>query len=305
MYDLQKAGWAKRIPAYILDVILLFILAVGFAALISVIADYDGHFETYTNLYQGYMEKVQTETNVDLNKDIPVYGDDSYPEDSALYLELVEKVFADVGYDLRNGAPAAGADTTQYNQAVAKFNEIGNAKYTAAVEKFNALIGEDEEAQRSYNLVVNLTLVMVTLGFLLSYLILEFILPLVFKNGQTIGKKIFAIGVMHTNSVRVNGVAMFVRTILGKFVFETMVPFYMIFAIVFMGTGIVGIILVALLVVLEIVCICVSKTRSPIHDLIAKTVVVDMNTQMIFDSTDALMAHKQEVHAEDVERQNY
>ena len=55
--------------------------------------------------------------------------------------------------------------------------------YNAA---YDALIA-DEDVLYVYNLVLNLTLVITTLAILLGYLIMEFVLPLILGNGQTIG----------------------------------------------------------------------------------------------------------------------
>ena len=67
-----------------------------------------------------------------------------------------------------------------------------HARYDAATEAFAA----DAEANYLYSLLINLTLIITTFSILISYLILEFAVPLLFGNGQTLGKKIFGIGVI-------------------------------------------------------------------------------------------------------------
>ena len=47
-FDIQKANTLKRVSAFILDFILLCVLAVGFAAFISWVSDFDGHYKTFT-----------------------------------------------------------------------------------------------------------------------------------------------------------------------------------------------------------------------------------------------------------------
>ena len=90
-------------------------------------------------------------------------------------------------------------------------------------EAYEALIADDE-AMYTYGMVVNLTLLIMSIGILLAFVIMEFLIPLWLKNGQTLGKKIFSIGVMRTDSVRLTTVQLFIRTILGKYAVETMVP---------------------------------------------------------------------------------
>ena len=48
-----------------------------------------------------------------------------------------------------------------------------------------------------------------------------------------------------------------------------------------------------------------THTRSPIHDLVAKTVTVDFASQMIFDSEEALLAYKTKLHEEKARRAEY
>ena len=43
-----------------------------------------------------------------------------------------------------------------------------------------------------------------------------------------------------------------------------------------------------------------TKTNSTIHDILAKTVVVDLSSQMIFDSEEAMIDYKTKLHAEQI-----
>ena len=129
-------------------------------------------------------------------------------------------------------------------------------------------------------------------------LILEFTLPLVFKNGSTIGKKVFGIGLVHQNGVRVNTITMFIRTFLGKYAVETMVPVLLVLML-FTGNGIISIIVMALILVLEIVLFVWKKdTRPFIHDVFAKTVVVDLASQMIFQNEVEMQEYRRSAYAE-------
>ena len=69
---------------------------------------------------------------------------------------------------------------------------------------------------------------MVTIGVAISIMITDFVIPLFFKNGQTVGKKVFGLCLVKKNSVRIKNVQLFVRTLLGKFAIELMVPLYII-----------------------------------------------------------------------------
>ena len=129
---------------------------------------------------------------------------------------------------------------------------------------------------------------------LLVYLVLEFFVPLIFGNGQTVGKKIFAIGVMQQNHVRITPTQLFVRSILGKCTVETMVPM-LIALMIFIGSlGAVGTGVLIVMLIMQIVMMIATKTNSTIHDVLSATVVVDMHSQMIFDSAEKLLEYKKQ-----------
>ena len=169
---------------------------------------------------------------------------------------------------------------------------------------YDALVADDA-AMDAYNMVINLSLLSATFGILLAIVILELILPLILKNGQTVGKKCFALGVVRVDGVKVTPLQMFVRTILGKYTVETMLPVYL-FLMAFWGTAGAWVIWAILgLLAVQLICVAVTKKRSAIHDLMAGTVVVDIASQKVFDSTEDLLAYVKRIHAEEAQRQDY
>ena len=173
--------------------------------------------------------------------------------------------------------------------------------YEEAVAAMNA----DEEALVAYNMIVNLSMVIVSISVLAAYLVLDFAVPLLFGNGQTVGKKIFAIGVMKTSGVKVNTISLFVRTVLGKFTIETMIPLLLAIMMLMGVVGVVAPMIILMLAVIQVVIMITSKTNSPIHDAMAQTVTVDIQSQMIFGDEDQLMEYKKRAHEEMVRRQSY
>ena len=168
-----------------------------------------------------------------------------------------------------------------------------------------AALNADENAIKAQGMVQHLTLLIASFGLLFGFLILEFLVPMLFKNGQTLGKKIFGIAVMHTSGVKISGPMLFARTVLGKFAVETMIAIY-ILLMMFLGViGIEGPIVLLLLLILQAGVMIGTHTNSTIHDLLAKTVTVDFASQMIFDSPEALLAYKEKQHAEKVAKETY
>ena len=173
--------------------------------------------------------------------------------------------------------------------------------YNAA---YDALI-HDMQAMRAYNMVKNLSLVIASMGILLAILLWEFAVPLWIGNGQTLGKKIFGLCLMRNDGVKVNNLQLFTRTILGKFTVETMIPVYLAILIFLGSAGIGGTLVILVLTVAQALCLALTHTNSAIHDLLAGTVVVDMASQMIFRTTEDLIAYKKKIAAEQAARQVY
>lgn len=173
--------------------------------------------------------------------------------------------------------------------------------YDAAYE---ALIANDDVLY-VYNMVINLMMTIFSLSILAAYLILEFAVPLFLKNGQTIGKKVFGIAVIRTNGVRMNNISLFIRTVLGKYTIETMVPVLMVMMLILGMTGLESTLVVFALAAVQVVMVIVTPTNSVIHDKLADTVAVDMSSQMIFESEEALLEYKKRVSAEEAANSAY
>ena len=189
----------------------------------------------------------------------------------------------------------------------------------ASTDAFNALskdeqdklntafadFASDKEANFHYNLMIQKIILNFSIGILIAIAAIEFVIPMILKNGQTVGKKVFGLGVMLTDGVRVNGQIMFIRSILGKYTIETMVPLMMCLWIFTGQAGILSVLIIALILIGNIVMMLITRTNSAIHDMLANTVTVDMASQLIFDSQQALLEYKQEIHRQAAERAEY
>lgn len=249
---LQRAGIWKRISAYLLDLILLAILATGALAGLSAVFGYDEKMNRVTQFYQEYEA---------------AYGID-FDITEEEYLKLPEETKA--AYDTANQA-----------------------------------MNRDEEMLYAYNLLFNISMIMVTLGILLAYLILEFLIPLFFGNGQTVGKKIFGIGLMRSNFTRLKNPVLFVRAILGKYTIETMIPVFLILMSVFGTMGAVGGLAAILIPVINVITMSATRTNSALHDMLADTVAVDLASQLIFETEAERIEYQKKLHAEEVARATY
>ena len=170
-------------------------------------------------------------------------------------------------------------------------------------EAADAAYSQDPDVIYTYNMMLSMAMVIVTFAILLGYLLLEFLVPLLLKNGQTLGKKLFGIGVMRVDSVRLPSVLLFARTVLGKFTIGTMIPVYVVIMIIFGRLGMFGTVLIGALLLVQAILFFGTHAHTPIHDKLAGTVTVDLASQMIFDSPEALLEYKKRIHAESTAKQ--
>ena len=186
-------------------------------------------------------------------------------------------------------------------EQIAALTEAEIANYEAA---YRALTS-DMEAMYAYNMIIYMSLGIASISILLSFLVLEFFIPLQLGDGQTIGKRIFSIGVIRTDFVTVPAVQLFIRSILGKYTIGTMIPVLIIILLLFGQIGIFGTAILAALVLGQVVSIAVTGTNSALHDLLAGTVTVDIASQRTFRDTQALLDYQKKMYAEKAEKQNY
>lgn len=253
--DLQKASLLKRFSAFLLDFILICIIAVGAAALFSLILNfdktYDAYYDRYEVVFQASDEQIRQELGIDFS----------------------------------------------WTDGVDKLTPEQKTKYDQYVEKLSEALNKDEQLVIAYNNVIILTLTIVPLSIFVAFVLLEFVVPLILKNGQTVGKKVFGIAVCHTNGVRLRTFSLFVRGVIGKYTIETMVPIFLILMMFFRG-GVTALVVIGLLLVLQLVLMIKTKTRSFIHDVISYSCEVDLSSQMIFDTEDDRLRYITEGHAQ-------
>lgn len=171
-------------------------------------------------------------------------------------------------------------------------------------EAYKALIS-DKEAMKAYNMVANIMVLTVSIGIFIAFLIWEFIIPLCLKDGRTVGKLIFGLAVMRSNCVRVSHISLFIRSILGKYTIETMVPVFIILMISMNTIGIVGPMVIGLILLLQLILVIKTRNNQFIHCVLSDTVVVDYGSQKIFESEEALLEEKKREARERAERDPY
>ncbi len=142
----------------------------------------------------------------------------------------------------------------RYDDTSAKLNEYYieyevkyGVDFDVTQEQFDQLTQEEQENYRDaekaftadlrvlkiYQKAFFLSLLIVSIALLLTVVVVQFIVPLFFKNGQTLGKKIFGVGLTRTNLVQISKFVLFVRAVFGVYAIETMFPVALILAVYF------------------------------------------------------------------------
>lgn len=215
-----------------------------------------------------------------------------------------------MGFDSNNAA--LETVYAKYETEYGVMFDITQEEYSAMTQEqqqnydaaYDALIA-DPDTLYTYNLVINQILLIVTFSLLLSIFVMDFLIPLFLKNGQTVGKKIFGIGLMRTDGVRLTTLQLLVRSILGKYTVETMIPVYIVLMVLWGNMGFLGLVILAALLLTQVILLAVTRTNSLLHDIFACTVAVDFSSQKIFASSEELIAYTKRIHAEKAARQDY
>ena len=197
-------------------------------------------------------------------------------------------------YSEQYGVELSDVDESKMTEA-----ELDNRKAA------NKAINADKEAVHAYRMVQNLSLLLVTFGVLFGILLLQVAVPAMFGNGQSLGKKMFGIALMRVDGVKLTGVQLFTRSVLGKFTVELMIPIYVVWMLLSGKGGLFGLALLLMLLVAQILCLVKTRTGSLLHDVMSGTVAVDLASQMIFDTKEDQIEYIKKHHAQEANDASY
>ena len=247
-YDIQRASMLKRIPAWVLDMILLLVVMTGFLVLWSRVFPVTPHVEEIDGIIAQYEQQYGGHWNIPAEE---------YEKMTDAEKEAAEKISL----------------------------EISNA------------LNQDEAALALLETVAINIFAMLSLSVLCAYVILEFVIPLLLKNGQTLGKKCFGVALMRKDGVKVTPFMMFARTVLGKCTVETMIPLLSA-VMLFVGIGGPLFFLGVAVLLAQLIVPLATRDKTALHDLMACTVAVDLSSQMIFDTPEAMEAYYAELYTD-------
>ncbi len=152
-----------------------------------------------------------------------------------------------------------------------QFNAMTEEELKLYEEAYNALTS-DEEANKAHDALFKRILGSIELSILAAYLVMDVLFPLMLKNGQTLGKRVFNLAVLRTGGEPVSMLTILSRTVIGKFTVQTAIPALVVCSILMGSLNPVGIFYVIAILVANIVLLI--KKGKTLHDILVDTIVV-------------------------------
>ena len=167
-----------------------------------------------------------------------------------------------------------GIDPELTQEEYDKMTKEEQDAYNAAVQRANEALNNDKYVIELFYAINKLYLFIALAGISIASLIVELVVPLVLGNGQTIGKKIFKLGVRNKHGYKASIVQLLARSLLGKILPAMgIVVLLYLFLVAIWSDAVLALLGIA---VLEILVYMLTKRNALIHDVITSTACVDM-----------------------------
>lgn len=171
--------------------------------------------------------------------------------------------------------------TSRYNPDVGKVVELTASDITYQYKVIYQAAYRHLESQNFYQAVSFVydmgNNICVVSSIILSGAIVYIVMPLIFKNGQTVGKKILKLGLANYEGYSFKNIQLAMR----------FMPFFVTSCAFFLPiwNNFLVVSLVALVIFLvSFALFMASPKKASLHDLAARTIVIDMKTSIIFDN---------------------
>lgn len=250
----------KRIGAYILDMVLVMLVS----SLVSSLTFINKDYKEYNSTYNEYSDKLEVYQNF-------IADFEDYYKDEEINDEEYSNLLSDY-------SEFSIYITNRYDD-----KEINNEEYEQILDD---LLDKYKDEYILYNYELS-KLNVISSIILIVCIILYFGITQYFMNGQTLGKRIFSLKVVNKNGEKAGLVNLLIRTVIVTGILISISQIVCIFilnkndyytAAYYMKTVSYGIEFMILITVL------LRMDGRGLHDLIAKTKVIDMNNRAVNDN---------------------
>ena len=145
------------------------------------------------------------------------------------------------------------------------------------------LINDNEVLLKELSFVNTFSVNAPLIGLAIALFVLEFIIPLIFKNGQTIGMKFFKIALISNNNLAITTTQLFARCIIGKIAVLGIIPLLSILYIFLnSGGGLFGTLILLIIVIVQMAMLIKNKNHEGLADKIANVYPVNFTETVIY-----------------------
>ncbi|MBQ9731111.1 MAG: RDD family protein [Bacilli bacterium] len=262
-FDIKQAKISKRIYAFLIDLLIFIVI-----------------FSASMFFFTKYVE--------DYNDTKKVY------DDKCLEYNLVVEKTNENGekytttwtvYDFMLSSFASSGCHAEKEEDIKEVTEACQKEFNEFLIKQNDAFGNDAVATTAYNTVVKYRVGFYAISSFLALLIINIVFPLIFKNGQTLGKKVFKLGLVNKKGIKVGTFNIVVRFLIGIFALEVF-PLMLYLAVSNVYT--IGLLFGMGLSFVNFCLFIFTKNHNLVHDYIGGTIVVDLHTTIIFNSVEEM-----------------
>lgn len=177
-----------------------------------------------------------------------------------------------------------------------EYKKVGYLILNAETEKYEFLSPDAPNFKEISQLVTENKIIMEELFFVNSFsvkaplaataivlFITEFIIPIFLKNGQTLGMKIFGIGLLSTNGLAISPIQLFARCFIGKIAVLGIIPVLgILYIFLNYSGGLLGSLMVLIIYGTNLVLLVKSKNNTGIQDFISNVIPVDAKETIFY-----------------------
>lgn len=279
-HEIYKVSFSRRISALIFDLFLIvfvFLLINTFvmSPLLAIPFDYDNNVQLRNEIMIESNLYYKNEETGEINEIVTKYEKGDFKGNfDEFFIEFdtsINKFYEKYQDSLENEYLKAKLNSSFFKEDLSLKENVKESdlldfmykQYDVAFSNFSFV---DENYLKLSKSIITFTVLTILISLVLSIIIFELIIPLCFPNGETLGKKLFSIGLVNAkDGFKIKKSQILVRFVVLLF-FETLL----------------SILLIAIPLFITFSFMLFSKSGSPLHDYFAAIICVDKKKTIIY-----------------------